>query len=139
MNIFLDTSVALAASGRVTGASRAVFNRAPLNGWTLMVSPYVISEVDRNLGRLAPQATQDWMQLRSRVVLAQDVWMLDRPVVFGPAKDRPILFTAAAWSEVLLTLDRGDFGGLMHAGFYGLSILTPAQFLERERATGRLK
>jgi hypothetical protein len=27
-----------------------------------------------------------------------------------PAKDRPILFSALAWSEVLLTLNRGVFG-----------------------------
>src|SRR5437867_691665 len=30
---------------------------------------------------------------------------MDRPVVFAPAKDRPVLFTAAAWARVLLTLD----------------------------------
>jgi hypothetical protein len=58
--------------------------------------------------------------------------------VFGPAKDRPVLFTAAAWAEVLLTLDRGDFGAVMGAGFYGLLVLTPGHFLERERAAGRL-
>ena len=49
--------------------------------------------------------------------------------MFGPAKDRPVLFTAAAWAEVLLTLDRGDFGALMGSGFYGLDILTPGDFL----------
>ena len=40
---------------------------------------------------------------------------------------------------MLLTLDRGDFGALMGTGFYGLDILTPGDFLERERAAGRLK
>jgi hypothetical protein len=69
----------------------------------------------------------------------RDVWTVDRPAVFGSAKDRPVLFTAAAWAEVLLTLDRGDFGALMGTGFYGLDILTPGDFLERERAAGRLK
>ena len=52
---------------------------------------------------------------------------------------KTVLFTAAAWAEVLLTLDRGDFGALMGTGFYGLDILTPGDFLERERAAGRLK
>jgi len=42
-----------------------------------------------------------------------DVLTLDRPAVFHAGKDRPILFSALAWADVLLTLDRGDFGGLM--------------------------
>jgi hypothetical protein len=38
----------------------------------------------------------------------------------------------------ILTLDRGDFGGLMDQEFYGLPVLKPGVFLERERAAGRL-
>ena len=56
----------------------------------------------------------------------------------GAAKDRPVLFTAAAFSDVLLSLDRADFGGLMQTGFYSLQVLTPGEFLRRERAAGRL-
>jgi len=67
------------------------------------------------------------------------VWTMDRPAVFGPAKDRPVLFTAAAWAQVLLTLDSGDFGAVMGTGFYGLDVIMPGNFLERERAAGRLK
>jgi hypothetical protein len=55
-----------------------------------------------------------------------------------PAKDRPILFTAAAWSDVLLTLDRRDFGELLGGQFYGLPIMKPGDFLKRERTAGRL-
>lgn len=104
-----------------------------------MTSPYVVSEVTRNLPRLPAQATPDWAQLRPSLVAVRDVWTMDRPAVFGPAKDRPVLFTAAAWAEVLLTLDRGDFGVVMGAGFYGLDVLTPVDFLERERSVGRLR
>ena len=138
MNLFLDASVVLAACGRPTGASRAVFDLASRNGWTLMTSPYLVSEVARNLPRLPAPAAQDWMQLRATLVAVRDVWTMDRPAVFGPAKDRPVLFTAAAWAEVLLTLDRGDFGAVMGSGFYGLEVLMPGDFLERERAAGRL-
>lgn len=67
-----------------------------------------------------------------------DVFTLDRPSVFGPAKDRPILFSALAWADMLLTLDRGDFGALMGTTFYGLPILKPGAFLERERTAGSL-
>jgi hypothetical protein len=76
--------------------------------------------------------------LRGALAAVRDVWTMDRPAVFGPAKDRPVLFTAAAWAEVLLTLDRGDFGAVMGTGFYGLDVLMPGAFLERERAAGRL-
>jgi hypothetical protein len=139
VNLFLDANAVPAACGRPAGASRAVFEIASRNGWRLMISPYVLSEVTRNLPRLPAQAAHDWTQLRPALVAVRDVWTLDRPAVFGPAKDRPVLFTAAAWAEVLLTLDRADFGALMGAGFYGLDVLTPGDFLERERAAARLK
>lgn len=103
-----------------------------------MTSPHVVSEVTRNLPRLPAQATLDWAQLRTALIAVRDVWTMDRPAVFGPAKDRPVLFTAAAWAEVLLTLDRGDFSAVMDSGFYGLEVLMPGDFLERERAAGRL-
>jgi hypothetical protein len=67
-----------------------------------------------------------------------DVLTLDRPVVFLSGKDRPILFSALAWADVLLTLDHGDFGALMGQPFYELVVLKPGTFLERERVAGRL-
>jgi len=67
-----------------------------------------------------------------------DVLTLGKPVVFLAGKDRPILFSALAWADVLLTLDRSDFGGVMDNPFYGLLVLKPVLFLERERAAGRL-
>jgi len=82
-----------------------------------MISPYVVSEVARNLPRLPAQAPHDWTQLRPALVAVRDVWIMDRPAVFGPAKDCPVLFTVAAWAEALLTLDRDDFGAVMGTGF----------------------
>ena len=38
-----------------------------------------------------------------------------------------------------LPLDQGDFGSLMDKPFYGLLVLKPGVFLEREPAAGRLK
>ena len=139
MKIFLDASVVLAACGRPAGASRALFDLAGANGWRLLTSRYVLREVERNLPKLKPQARADWPQLSSMLVCTRDVWTLDRPVVFTAAKDRPVLFTAAAWSRTLLTLDREDFGSIMHTGFYHLAVLLPAEFLARERAAGRLQ
>ena len=48
-----------------------------------------------------------------------------------------VLLAALACADVLLTLDRRDFGSLIGATVYGLLVLTPGQFLERERTSGR--
>ena len=139
MRLFLDTSVLLAASASGKGASREVFQRAPINGWTLVATPYVVDEVLRNLPDLPAAATIHWTRLRPALLLMDDVVTLDRPAVFEPAKDRPILFGALAWADVLLTLDRGDFGALMDKPFYGLLILKPGAFLERQRLARQLR
>ena len=110
MRLFLDTTVLLAASGSATGGSREVFRRAPHNDWTLLATPYVLDEVLKNLANLPPTATMDWASLRSHLLVMDDVFTLDRPAVFGPSKDRPIVFGALAWADLLLTLDRGDLG-----------------------------
>jgi len=68
-----------------------------------------------------------------------DVLIIDRPAVFQAAKDRPILFSALAWADVLLTLDRGDFCELLGTAFYDLRVLNPGVFLEQERAAGHLR
>jgi hypothetical protein len=68
-----------------------------------------------------------------------DVLTLDRPVIFLAGKDRPILFGALAWADVLLTLDRGDFDSLLDGEFYGLLVLKPGAFIARKRTSGDLK
>lgn len=139
MKLFIDSSVALAACGRPAGASRAIFNAASVNGWDLVSSSYSITEVTRNLGKLPGTAASEWQMIASRLRLVRDVWTSDRPAVFGVAKDRPVLFTAAAWADVLLTLDTADFLCLLGDRFYALHVLTPGLFLEWQRATGELR
>jgi hypothetical protein len=73
------------------------------------------------------------------LLVVNDVLTLDRPAVFHAAKDWPLLFSALAWVDILLTLDRGDFGDLMDKTFYGLLVFKPGVFLERERSAGRLR
>lgn len=139
MKLFLDASVLLAASGSTNGASRAVFEYAGAQQWTLISSPYALNEVLRNLAKLPGDATTSWLRLRPQLTVVDDIVALDRPVVFAASKDRPILFTALAWSEVLLTLDKADFADVLHRSFYGLQVLLPYSLLERERIAGRLK
>jgi len=103
MRLFLDTSV-LATCGSASGAAREILRLAAPNQWTLVVTPFVVEEVLRNLPQLAS-----------------------------------ILFSALAWTDVLLAHDRGHFGELPGKEFYGLAIRSPGQFLIRERTAGRLK
>ena len=138
MKLFLDTSVLLAASNSPNGGSRAIFSLASKQGWTLIACPWVVNEVTRNLAKFPVAATEDWLRLREQISLADDVVSLDRALVFSVSKDHPVLVTALAAADVLLTLDRGDFLGLLGAACYWLPILTPSDFLNRERANGRL-
>ena len=138
MKLFLDASVLLAATASTRGASRELFRLANPNGWVLMTSPYVLEEVGRNLTDFPLSVSGQWIRLRSDLLLMDDVLTLDRPVVFSAGKDRPVLFSALAWADILLTLDSGDFGDLLGGSFYGIPVLRPGQFLQRERSAGRL-
>jgi len=138
VNVFLDSSVLLAACGSAAGASRAIIDAASAQGWSLLTSSYVLAEVEANLAALPAGSSDSWSRIRAKLEAVPDVLTFEWPAVFAPARDRPILFTAAAWAEVLLTLDRRDFADLLGTSFYGLAILKPGDFLQRERAAGRL-
>ncbi len=116
MNLFLDTSVVLAACGSSTGAARFILQVADHQGWTLLTSNYVIREVEVNLPKLpsAGGGLDTWQEWRGRLDLVPDMLTFDWVTVFDAAKDRPILFTALAWADVLLTLDHADFGKLLN-------------------------
>lgn len=91
MKLFLDTSVLLAASGSTKGASHALFDYAELQGWELMGSPYVLSEVRKNLLKLPPSATTEWSKLQPLIHAVDDILSIDRATVFMASKDRPVL------------------------------------------------
>ncbi len=99
----------------------------------------MLGEVTRNLAKFPAAPTAEWLRLRPQLVIVDDVVSLDRALVFPVSKDRPVLLSALAAAQVLLTLDREDFMGVPGAQCYGLPILLPYDFLERERAAGRLQ
>lgn len=138
MRIFLDSSAALAAALSATGASRQVFDLAPLQGWELRVSPWVLREMQDNLADKPRVAADAWLALLKNVVVEDDVLTFDWPLVFDVTKDKPVLCTALACADVLLTLDRRDFGSLLGQTVYDLLVQTPGEFLRIEREAGRL-
>lgn len=139
MRLFLDTSVLLAACNSVNGASRAIFEMASKQGWLLMASPWVMEEVARNLGKFPTAASVEWSDFQKNIMVMDDIVSLDKPMVFPVRKDLPVLLTALAWADVLITLDRDDFTGLLGSSFYSLRLLLPSEFLIEERSAGRLK
>lgn len=139
MRLFLDTSVMLSAAASAKGASRELFRLAAANNWLLVTTCYAIEEVLRHLPDLSIQASTDWASLRPSILVMDDVVTVNLPVVFPAAKDKPILFGALAWSDVLLTLDHADFAAMLGESFYGMPVLKPGVFLGRERAAGRLQ
>jgi predicted nucleic acid-binding protein len=138
VRVFLDTSVLLAACRSANGASRAIIETASDQGWKLLASPWVRNEVEKNLGKFPFDTTAAWVGIRSKISLVDDVVSIDRALVFPASKDRPVLITALAWSDILLTLDREDFIKVLGSSCYGMPILLPAEFLIRERNQGRL-
>ena len=139
MNIFLDSSVAIAASLSATGASREVFNHAAKHGWHLLLSPWVLREVRDNLADKPPESARAWVSLRRKAILEDDELTFDWPIAFEASKDKPVLFSALACADVLLTLDRRDFRDLLGQTVYGLRVLTPGEFLRIEREAGNLR
>jgi hypothetical protein len=126
VTLFLAAAgVILAGCGSAKGASREIFRLAPKQDWMLVTIPYVLDEVSANLKNLPPDASAEWLRLSRQLMIEDNVLSLDRPAVFAPTKDRPILFSALAWADVLLTLDSRDFGDLLGSTFYGLPILRP--------------
>jgi hypothetical protein len=63
----------------------------------------VIGEVLNNLPEFPTSASAQWAKFRADLLVLDDVLTLDRPAIFPAGKDRPILFSAVAWADVLVT------------------------------------
>ena len=85
-----------------------------------------------------PDATRAWLAPRAKAIVESDELTIDWPRVFDVTKDKPILWTALAYADILLTLDRRDFQTLLGENVYGLEIETPGEFLRTEREAGRI-
>ena len=99
----------------------------------------MLREVRENLVNKPPEAARAWVSLRAKATVENDELTFDWPIVFEASKDKPVLFTALACADVLLTLDRRDFRDLLGRTVYGLRVSTPGEFLRGEREAGRLR
>jgi len=77
VNVFLDSSVLLAACGSAAGASRSVIDAASAQGWSLLTSSYVLAEVETNLAALPAGSPDAWVLLRAKLEAVPDVLTFD--------------------------------------------------------------
>ena len=130
MRIFLDSSVLLSACGSEKSLSRLIAEIAPERGWHLISASYCRAETSKNLGKLGPAAALNWPDMQSKVEWVPNALTSRKPLLLTASKDKPVLISAlASKSDVLLTLDKGDFGLLLGTTVYGMRVSTPRDFL----------
>jgi predicted nucleic acid-binding protein len=133
VRIFLDRSVLLSACGSEKSLSRLITEIAPQRGWRLISASYCRAETSKNLGKLGPAAALKWPDMQSKVEWVPNALTSRKPLLLTASKDKPVLISAlAAKCEVLLTLDKGDFGILLGTTVYGMRVNTPRDFLIEE-------
>lgn len=130
MRIFLDSSVLLSACGSEKSLSRLITEIAADRGWHLISASYCRAETSKNIGKLGAEAALRWPDMQSKVEWVPNALTSRKPLLLIASKDKPVLISAlAARSEVLLTLDKGDFGLLLGTTVYGMRVNTPRDFL----------
>lgn len=135
--VFCDANVLIAGAASRSGASRAVIITAEAGLFQMVVSRQVLDEAERNVRRKLPHSLPVLADILGHVRLE----IVDDPSPQSFArwfdcieeKDAPIV-EAAVVAEVdyLLTLNSRDFTPAV-ADRSGLTIWTPAQFVERLR------
>ena len=130
MKIFLDSSVLLSACGSEKSLSRLITEIAPDRGWRLISASYCRADTSKNIGKLGTEATLRWPDMQSEIEWVPNALTNRKPLLLTASKDKPVLISAlAAKCEVLLTLDKGDFGLLLGTTVYGMRVHTPRDFL----------
>jgi hypothetical protein len=106
------------------------------NEWRLVTSLYCIEETRRNLAKFTSEAKEAfYADVIPGLEIETTTYVIDRPMVFPVAKDRPVVASALALKcEALLTLDRADFQSLLGEQIYGMTIVTPGNWIRRWRA-----
>jgi predicted nucleic acid-binding protein len=120
----------LSACGSGKSLSRLITEIAPERAWRLISASYCRAETSRNIGKLGADANLKWAELQTKIEWVSNALTSKKPLLLTASKDKPVLISAlAAKSDVLLTLDKGDFGLLLGTTVYGMRVSTPRDFL----------
>lgn len=140
-NIFLDTSVIIAALLSPTGGSSYLFE-THRDTYTFLINEHVLKEtvriLENKLGNVL--TSEDFFRLakliRLKVILNPPPYDLKVLVGVIEKDDRPILASALAHANYLLTLDNHFFDEkvVRFAATCELRILKPKEFIELHRS-----
>ena len=127
--LFLDANVLFSAAYRSDARLRELWAAKDVK---LVTSSYAVEQARRNLD--SPEQREELEKLmRKMEVLASSP--AERPVTIDlPQKDRPILLAAIeSKADYLITGDFTHFGKYYGKTVEGVLILTPSEYLQRER------
>jgi predicted nucleic acid-binding protein len=140
IRVFFDASVLFAAGYSATGYSRDLIRLAAQGRIQMVVSQDVLTEVERNMQRKAPERVATYHALLGLIDLEivadpskEEVWVVEAYVV---QKDAPIVAAAInAHPDYLVTYDRRHLLDPPEvAEKSGLNIVTPEVIVETVRA-----
>lgn len=126
MRVFLDSSVILSACGSGKSLLRLITVIASERGLRLILASYCRAETCRNIGKLGADVNLKWRDLQTKIEWVFNALTSKKPLLLTASKDKPVLISAmAAKSDMLLTLDKGNFGLLLGITVYGMLVSTP--------------
>jgi uncharacterized protein len=136
MRLFLDANIIFAAAISPKGRCSSFFELAQNNVCSLVTSPYVLEEVQRNLQAKYPQALTRLEQALLPVLLIKGELFFERiewAIAQGlPPKDAPILAAAMeSGAALLVTGDKNHFGLLYGRVFEELEVVDTITALNR--------
>ena len=141
MRVVLDTNILVRANIKAEGPAREVLLKIISGNHVLLVSPFLLREVERalayprlqNLWRLSFHDIQEHVQFLVRFSELVHPAM-GSPVVLRDPNDDPVIYTAVSGrADALCTLD-GDFfdaGVVAFCRNMNISVLTDLELLQR--------
>lgn len=134
--VFVDSSVLFAAVLSPSGGSFRIFQEARDRHVMLLISYYVLDEVEGALQEKRPDALRSFrafpLHFPIEVVSNPRKFVVRKYLDLLPSKDAPILAAAAATKAThLLTLDRKHFLIPLQDVKLPFVIMTPADFIQK--------
>ena len=138
MRVFVDASVLFSAVISLTGASRELLRYAVTGDVILVVSPYVLAEVEANLAKKAPVNAPRFEQIKTIVsfeMVQPDQAAVQAAARYTVQKDAPVVASAITGNcDYLTTYDRRHLINPPEVSTEsGLIIVTPDHILHAIR------
>ena len=136
--VFIDTSALLVGLNSPHGASGTILTLGRAGKLTIVISPDVVAEAERNLPTKFPLLGQAWttfLLMPPVITKSPTLAAVRRAHQLVPTSDAPILAAAlTAKSHILVTLDR-EFIELAHRAELSLPVMLPSEFIDHLRRT----